>query len=135
MKLVIFDADGTLTSLRGSSTGLFIPILLSGVVEKCATLHSTSVKLAIASNQNSKRSRDLIVFQLRWTQKAIKAHAIRWATTEKRRKPFPAMLYELMAQFDASPTETLFVGDRETDKQAADAAGCNFEFANRFFGE
>ena len=30
--------------------------------------------------------------------------------------------------------DTLFVGDRETDRQAAEATGCDFAWAHEFFG-
>jgi phosphoglycolate phosphatase-like HAD superfamily hydrolase len=33
-----------------------------------------------------------------------------------------------------SPAETLMVGDSDTDKQAAEAAGVRFEWAADFFG-
>ncbi len=40
------------------------------------------------------------------------------------RKPAPGMLLELMAQFDALPSETCFLGDNQSDLRAAKAAGC-----------
>ena len=41
-----------------------------------------------------------------------------------RRKPAPGMLLEALAQFDAEPAKTPFVGDMIRDLQAAVAAGC-----------
>lgn len=41
----------------------------------------------------------------------------------RRRKPLPGMLEDLIARFAVDPTRSLMVGDRETDMQAARAAG------------
>ncbi len=41
----------------------------------------------------------------------------------RRRKPFPGMLEDLAARFDLDPALSLMVGDRDTDMQAAAAAG------------
>jgi phosphoglycolate phosphatase-like HAD superfamily hydrolase len=35
--------------------------------------------------------------------------------------------------FEAEPEHTLFVGDMDTDKQAAKAAGCDFMWADQYF--
>jgi predicted HAD superfamily phosphohydrolase YqeG len=42
------------------------------------------------------------------------------------RKPEPGMLLRAMEDAQASPDETLFIGDRDTDEQAAMDAGCHF---------
>jgi len=49
------------------------------------------------------------------------------------RKPAPGMLEEALAFFRVGPREALFVGDRETDRLAAAAAGMPFEPAGEFF--
>ena len=49
------------------------------------------------------------------------------------RKPAPGMLREALARFGAQPREALFIGDRVTDHQAAQAAGIAFEPARVFF--
>lgn len=133
LKLVIFDADGTLTPSRGGSCGLWTARLLPGVGEKCARLRAQGATLAIASNQSARRPRAEVVQQLRWTQEAIGAFTVRWATTADRRKPAPAMLNEILRAVGVSPSETLFVGDQQTDFLAAQAAGVGFMFANVFF--
>ena len=131
-KLIIFDSDGTLTPLRGSATGPFSFELLPGVVEKCAELRAQGHVLAIASNQSRRRSRGEVVQQLRWTQRTIGASTIRWAASA-RCKPSPAMLLEIAQQFNVQPADVLFVGDWETDKQAAESAGCGFAWSTEFF--
>jgi histidinol phosphatase-like enzyme len=50
------------------------------------------------------------------------------------RKPYPGMLKYLMDTFQAKPGETLMVGDRPEDRQAAQNAGCDFIEADDFFG-
>lgn len=50
------------------------------------------------------------------------------------RKPAPGMLLEAMRLFDAKPEDTLMVGDSNEDRDAADAAGCGFVWADDFFG-
>lgn len=51
------------------------------------------------------------------------------------RKPAPGMLIAAMDETRTSPERTLFVGDTDTDKQAAEAAGCGFMRAKDFFGK
>jgi phosphoglycolate phosphatase-like HAD superfamily hydrolase len=45
------------------------------------------------------------------------------------------MLIEAMQWFKVAPEETVMVGDRETDRQAADAAGVEFVWAAEFFSD
>jgi histidinol-phosphate phosphatase family protein len=51
----------------------------------------------------------------------------------KCRKPKPGMLQRIMKYWQVKPTETLFVGDRESDKGTAENAGCDFMWAKDFF--
>ena len=50
-----------------------------------------------------------------------------------RRKPGPGMIQEAMRDYGATPEFTLMVGDRPEDKGAAEAAGCQFMWADEFF--
>jgi phosphoglycolate phosphatase-like HAD superfamily hydrolase len=50
------------------------------------------------------------------------------------RKPRPGMLLEACRTFEVAPSEAVFVGDHETDAEAAAAAGMRFVYADRFFG-
>ena len=136
-KLIIFDADGTLTPLRGSPTNPFTFKTLPLVREKCAQLRAQGVTLAIASNQSAHRPVDDIVQQLTWTAKAIGIHDLdilhlMWATGNTR-KPSPYMLLELAKHYNIPLNEVLFVGDWKTDQQAASAAGIDFIWADEFF--
>jgi HAD superfamily hydrolase (TIGR01662 family) len=50
------------------------------------------------------------------------------------RKPEPGMLFHAMGLCGTAPEETLMVGDGDEDKQAAENAGCAFQWAWEFFG-
>ena len=55
----------------------------------------------------------------------------RWQ--EKWRKPQPGMLLQAMEDAGVAPHRTLFVGDNRDDQEAAQAAGCDFQWASDFF--
>ncbi len=140
MKLVIFDVDGTLSPRRLTSTAAFERTFLPGVVTKLAILKKQGAILALATNQGgAERERPIrlstgdVLAHLRWLQQRLGIDAIRFATTKRRKKPKPTMLNELMCQFNAAPQETLFVGDEESDRLAARAAGIQFVCAGEFF--
>ncbi len=40
---------------------------------------------------------------------------------------------EIMNFYEIKATNTLFVGDKDTDRVTAEKAGCDFEFAINFF--
>jgi HAD superfamily hydrolase (TIGR01662 family) len=136
VKLFIFDLDNTLTPHRESSTAAFEEVLLAGVREKCRLLRSAGALLAIASNQGG-ISRGLspaaVERQLGWVSGELGVAAYRFAWEPERKKPGPAMLRELMAELGALPAETCFVGDAESDRLAAEAAGVSFIYAGDFF--
>ena len=141
MKLAIFDLDGTLSPQRPCSTAPFQRGFLPTVSAKLSTLRKQGVYLAVATNQggaNRQRSGRISIgtvqAHLRWLQDELGLHAVRFATTDTRKKPNPAMLVELMEQFNVAPDETVFVGDTETDQQAAAAANVPFVYATSFFG-
>ncbi|MGC9467356.1 MAG: HAD-IIIA family hydrolase [Anaerolineae bacterium] len=50
------------------------------------------------------------------------------------RKPGPGMLLAACRYYRVPPAQAIFVGDFETDAEAADAAGMGFAFADDFFG-
>ena len=138
--LYIFDLDGTLTPQRPSSTAPFERVLLPGVADKCAALRKAGHVLAIASNQGGAR-RDkpgrltigAIQAQMRWIRQQLGISAVRFAIGDSRKKPSPAMLVQLMSEFATDAADTVFVGDAETDRQAAEAAGVRFVWASEFF--
>lgn len=49
------------------------------------------------------------------------------------RKPAPGMLLRAMRDAGVAPADTLMIGDRPEDREAAEAAGCYFQWAQKFF--
>ncbi len=151
--LYIFDKDGTLVGNPGPgrpANHIDEQRLLPGVAEKCAALVTQGHSLAVASNQGGVAFGFISYDQAR----ALVEHAAgligaRWAHfcphhpkgsikkyrgESECRKPRPGMLLDLMAWAGCGPEETVFVGDREEDRLAAEAAGVRFEWAVDFFG-
>ncbi|MCL7454351.1 MAG: HAD-IIIA family hydrolase [Anaerolineae bacterium] len=56
-----------------------------------------------------------------------------YATTCPQRKPGPGAILDALARFGSRPGDCLFVGDHDTDRQAAEAAGVPFAWAWEFF--
>jgi D-glycero-D-manno-heptose 1,7-bisphosphate phosphatase len=50
------------------------------------------------------------------------------------RKPAPGAILDALHRFRARPDHCLFVGDQESDRQAAASAGVPFLWAQEFFG-
>jgi histidinol-phosphate phosphatase family protein len=57
----------------------------------------------------------------------------RYARECPNRKPAPGRIVEALERFGAKPEACLFVGDLDTDQQAAEAAGVPFRWAWEFF--
>ncbi len=155
-KLIIFDVDGTLTTTKSGATfrksaddWQWLP----GRLDKLKALRKQGVRLAIATNQGG------VAFGL-LDQSAIlgelfamciaggiprgglyicynhpKASLPEFRYEDHRRKPEAGMLFDAMADFEAVASNTLFVGDRPEDEQAAYKAGCDFAWAKDFFGD
>jgi FMN phosphatase YigB (HAD superfamily) len=49
------------------------------------------------------------------------------------RKPAPGMLLAACATFDVSPSQAIYVGDADSDAEAAERAGMAFAWADAFF--
>lgn len=151
-KLVIFDADGTLR--RCTVPGQPCPNdhgeweLIPGVAEKVASLPE-GVRFAIVSNQGgvglgmmpmakAYELLEVLAAKAFWdTRKAhCWIHACIHAPKEgcACRKPSPLMLYKAMESAHCKPAETLYVGDMESDREAAQRAGVDFLWAWEFFG-
>ena len=50
------------------------------------------------------------------------------------RKPYPGMLWSLMSEYGFLPEQTVYIGDMDSDREAAVRAGVKFEWAWEFFG-
>lgn len=155
--LIIFDKDGTLIASHGkrpaNTPAEQQP--LPGVAKKLAALRAAGHTLAIASNQGgvawgflSEREAQALVRDAAvkvggvdlWRcccydeRAAMRNPGNPFARPSPRRKPAPGMLREIMSAAGFAPTETLMVGDQDSDRLAAEAAGCKFRWAADFFG-
>ncbi|PDT81478.1 HAD-IIIA family hydrolase [Sinorhizobium sp. BJ1] len=111
---------------------------LEGSKEALALLHRAGYRVIVVSNQagiarGAMTSTDLESIHQRMCAEAAAAggkitaiyhcpHG--WDDGCACRKPKPGMLYEAQREFDLDLTRTLFIGDDERDRQAADAADC-----------
>ena len=149
--LYIFDKDDTLIhSLPGRPANTpEEQVVMEGVKEKIQELKADGHDLAIASNQGGvafghMTSAELVAVMRDASEKTgIESWSVcphhpegtieRMAYNCRRRKPSPGMLIDIMDWFKASASDTLFVGDSDTDRQAAQNAGVAFEWADEFF--
>lgn len=160
MTCFIFDKDGTL--VFNSANPNKPPNkkeeqqVLPGVAEKLAELREQGHKITIASNQGGvawgflteDQAKDLMKDCVKkvggadgW---AVCPHDLRalgklnsnqrYAISCNCRKPASGMLDKLMWATDSLSEDTIFVGDQESDKQAAENAGVKFIWAKDFFG-
>lgn len=155
-KLIIFDVDGTLTSTKSGKTFRESADdweILPGRLAKCEELREQGVLLGLASNQAgvafswSKFTEAEMRLEMTTLSMLIDGcytgicfsspneQALSWYynPNDERRKPNPGMLLECMKHVGVDATETLFVGDRAEDEQAAKAAGISFAWAKDFF--
>lgn len=158
IRLYIFDKDGTLidpgrTKNRPANTP-DEQALLPGVAEKISILRKRSM-IAIATNQGGVAWGFISVDQARRlvedaAQKIGGVDAYAFCPHDSRaanspyanpvyaipctcRKPQPGMLLGIMKRLSVCSDETIFVGDSEDDRLAAEAAGCRFVWAKDFF--
>lgn len=150
--LYIFDKDGTLVqNIDGNRppNTLDEQKTFEDVLAVCKALIADGHILAVASNQGGVAFGHIT---------AVEAHAMvkqiadyigattysvcvthpngrkKAARRESRfRKPGAGMIEYLMDAFGVLPAETVYIGDMDTDREAAEAAGVQFEWANAFF--
>ena len=137
-KVVLLDRDGIINQDSVhyiKSVEEFIPIPES--LEAIARLHQAGYRIGVATNQSG-------VSRGYYTEEVLQAiHARMKALIGAAggeiaaveycihlpesgcfcRKPQPGMLLKLAAYFDVSPKKLVFIGDRVSDIQAAQAAG------------
>ncbi len=126
-----------------------------GVVEKLAELKESGVSIALATNRGgvawgfttleetealAREAAELCgipdvqIYICPFHAKARGPKAVaEYAIDHECRKPNPGMLLEAMKDTNVTPDETVFVGDFETDEQAAENAGVRFCWAEEFF--
>lgn len=130
---------------------------IAGVVEKLAKLKRAGVQIALATNRGGVAwgyttleeaetlareaatqcgIPDVPVYVCPYHAKARGPRAVAaYAQENDCRKPAPGMLLQAMEVIGIDPAETIFVGDMETDKEAAERAGVGFAWAGEFFGD
>jgi phosphoglycolate phosphatase len=101
--------------------------LYPGIAELIAELRGRSgrkseIKLAVLSNKPDPLTR-MVVGRL---FPAGSFDLVYGESPAFPRKPDPASTWDLITELDASPRETLFVGDSEIDLATASAAECSF---------
>jgi D-glycero-D-manno-heptose 1,7-bisphosphate phosphatase len=143
-RLIIFDLDGTLTSLRLSPVHDAPLILLPNVRVKLATLSAGQAILAVATNQVTGRFRGrpytcaVIEDRLDALAKLLPMIPRRLMRVGRPRtgswKPSPGMLMALLRDTATDEQAAMLVGDSESDRQAADNAGMAFAWAWDYFG-
>jgi D-glycero-D-manno-heptose 1,7-bisphosphate phosphatase len=151
-KLIILDVDGTLVTTASGAT--FRKTAddwqwLPGRIDRLNALRQQGVTLALATNQGGvafgyMEEPDMtaeiqkVAFQIDAQMWHIcydhpKATIERYRHESQDRKPGPGMLLNIMETLKIGPGDTLMVGDRPEDEQAAQAAGTAFMWANEFF--
>ena len=155
-KLIGLDADGTMVTTKSGATFRKIAAdwkWLPGRFDRLRELKVQGTRLAVATNQGGvafgfMRREDILVELIKMCKEVgippgglyicythPKGSIEEYRREDDRRKPGPGMLKEAMRDFDADPDETLYVGDRPEDEQAAKNAGCDFMLASTFFGD
>jgi D-glycero-D-manno-heptose 1,7-bisphosphate phosphatase len=141
---VIFDRDGVLIENFGFVHRLEQTQWVDGALELLGVLRERSVLALVATNQSGVARGyfgldDVNVIHTRLTNDAaavggeIAAFEVcphlpsgivpPYNVVCECRKPKPGMLIKLVSRFGLDPSKVLFVGDQETDLQAARAAG------------
>ena len=151
-KLLIFDADGTLR--RCTVSGQPCPNkageweLMPNVKKIMAEIDWSKTALGIASNQAGislgymdKQTAhqllcDMVVEATGYFPPTgtiqVCPHGINDGC--ECRKPRPGMLDAIMQYWGEYQQNTIYIGDMESDKEAAESAGCDFMWARDFFG-
>ena len=128
---------------------------IPGVVDGLSRLRETGIQIALATNRGGVafgyttyeeaealawEAADLCgipeagIYLCPYHAKARGPRAdLRYAREDDCRKPNPGMLNQALADYTVSPEQAFFVGDRESDLQAAEQAGVSFYWAEEFF--
>ena len=139
MKLVLLDRDGVInvnTEPFVASPEAWVPI--PGSLEAVAMLNKADIRVAVCTNQSAVARKELcpsvldaIHRRMTCALASCGGHIdLLLCCPHHRhsrcacRKPAPGMLLRAMARFGVAPKDTCFVGDSESDMEAAWRAGC-----------
>lgn len=149
----IFDKDGTLVRHKDGFHNFFPrtpqdQILLPNVKETIQTFKRDGHKIGIASNQGGVAMGHITYDQayemVSHAAQLVEADCFLFCPHHPQgkneyamecdcRKPNPGMLFTLMEDYHYPPYETIFVGDMDTDEEAAKRAGVEFYWAKEVF--
>jgi len=129
---------------------------IAGVIEKLAAIKARGIEIALATNRGgvafgyttleeakalAQEAADLCgipdtrIYVCPYHAKARGKRAVmEFAREAECRKPNAGMLLQALADHTVLPGQAFFVGDMETDRQAAENAGMDFFWAADFFG-
>jgi histidinol-phosphate phosphatase family protein len=153
-RLLIMDRDGTLNAGlgKGPPNRPDEVELLANVATKLRWYAAQGWRLAVITNQGG------VAFGYMTEAQAQKVHRAvlealpveldasylcphhpegtnpRYAISCPNRKPAPGAILDALGRFQAKAEDSLFVGDRDSDRLAAEAAGVPFQWAEDFFG-
>ncbi len=154
IKLIIFDVDGTLVATKSGAT--FRKTAddwqwLPGRIERLHQLDAQDIFLALATNQAGVAFGYLDYHEMRQELRIMadegrigftaicfthpQAKIEEYRKDSDRRKPGSGMLSDAMKALNRSKSDTLMVGDRPEDEQAAQNAGVAFMWADEFFSD
>ena len=148
IKLVIFDADGTLRRRKDGEEKAPLSEddweLMPGIEKAIDSIRHLPVTFGIASNQACVGRKEISHSEAHYLLALLK-NRLRLAIENRPvqmcphlpgtcacRKPQPGMLYAIMMYWEVAPKETLFVGDSISDRKAAENTGCHFMFTEKF---
>jgi len=100
-----------------------------GTVEILQQLNSNRIKVGVVTSKD--RQRTTAVLQ----QLPCSFHTVQCPEKAYRGKPAPDYLLLAMAEANCDPADTLFIGDMETDHEAALRAGISYAHASWGYGE
>jgi len=105
-------------------------IIFDSINKSLERLQRYGIKLSIATSKPKERTH-LILSKLFPT---IKFDCITTPESVKRGKPFPDQLLLSCLEIGTEPKNSVYVGDMDVDRQAAERAGFNFLFAKWGYG-
>lgn len=141
-KLILLDRDGVINQKprEGSYVTKETELLIFGEVIEAVSKLSQKLDIAIVTNQQGVGKGLFSQLDLNEIHNAINTHITDlggckvkfFACTHRAeencdcRKPKPGLIFDAMASYAVHPHETIFIGDQDTDKRAAESAGIDF---------
>ncbi|MDP3705859.1 MAG: D-glycero-beta-D-manno-heptose 1,7-bisphosphate 7-phosphatase [Legionellaceae bacterium] len=138
LPVIILDRDGIINEdspyyIKSEDEFIFLP----GSVEAIARLTASGYRIGVATNQSGVSRGYYSEAKLAAIHEKMMYHVLAAGGRIDEivyclhmpedeclcRKPNPGMLFELASRFACAPSDLIFIGDKITDIQAAEAAG------------